>query len=55
MLVGLCRDASIVVRVAAINALGELAAQNPDQAVLDAFLSGPMHQLSDPEAKVNIF
>lgn len=52
MLVGLCRDASIVVRVAAVGALGEVAALRPDRDALDAFLAGPMHQLSDPETKV---
>ncbi|CAH0714396.1 unnamed protein product, partial [Brenthis ino] len=52
MLVGLCRDASIVVRVAAVGALGDAAALRPDRAALDAFLAGPMHQLSDPETKI---
>ncbi|XP_069356527.1 condensin-2 complex subunit D3-L isoform X2 [Maniola hyperantus] len=52
MLVGLCRDASIVVRVAAIAALGELATRRPNDEALDAFLTGPMHQLSDPESKI---
>ncbi|KAL0880882.1 hypothetical protein ABMA27_002063 [Loxostege sticticalis] len=52
ILVGLCRDASIIVRSAAIAALGELVSHSPCDAVFDAFLSGPMHQLSDPENKV---
>ncbi|RVE55138.1 hypothetical protein evm_000036 [Chilo suppressalis] len=52
ILVGLCRDASIIVRSAAISALGELLINLPCDAVFDAFLSGPMHQLSDPENKV---
>lgn len=52
MLVGLCRDASIVVRSSAIAALGEMVGKAPSEASLDAFLTGPMHQLSDPETKV---
>ncbi|XP_072938670.1 condensin-2 complex subunit D3-like [Epargyreus clarus] len=52
MLVGACRDASIVVRVCAITALGELCAARPARAALAAFLCGPLHQLSDPETKV---
>lgn len=52
LLVGLCRDASIIVRSAAIAALGEMVTQIPTEAVFDAFLAGPMHQLSDPENKV---
>ncbi|XP_059046345.1 condensin-2 complex subunit D3-like [Achroia grisella] len=52
ILVGLCRDASILVRSAAITALGELVVQSPSDPMIDAFLSGPMHQLSDPENKV---
>ncbi|CAG9785696.1 unnamed protein product [Diatraea saccharalis] len=52
ILVGLCRDASILVRSAAIGALGEILMSLPCDAVFDAFLSGPMHQLSDPENKV---
>ncbi|XP_050346947.1 condensin-2 complex subunit D3-like [Nymphalis io] len=52
MLVGLCRDASIVVRVSAVGALGDLAARVADRAALDAFLAGPMHRLSDPETKI---
>ncbi|XP_047530074.1 condensin-2 complex subunit D3-like isoform X2 [Vanessa atalanta] len=52
MLVGLCRDASIVVRVSAVGALGELAASAAHRAALDAFLAGPMHRLSDPETKI---
>ncbi|KAI5642712.1 condensin-2 complex subunit D3 isoform X1 [Phthorimaea operculella] len=52
ILVGLCRDASIIVRTGAITALGELAVQRPTAEVFDAFLNGPMRQLSDPETKV---
>ncbi|XP_039751087.1 condensin-2 complex subunit D3-like isoform X2 [Pararge aegeria] len=52
MLVGLCRDASIVVRVAAIAAIGELVTHRPSDEFVDAFLTGPMHQLSDPETKI---
>ncbi|XP_028174411.1 uncharacterized protein LOC114363018 [Ostrinia furnacalis] len=52
ILVGLCRDASILVRSSAISALGELVLHTPCDAVFDAFLLGPMHQLSDPENKV---
>ncbi|KAJ0175566.1 hypothetical protein K1T71_008725 [Dendrolimus kikuchii] len=52
ILVTLCRDASILVRSAAIGCLGELVQQRPAAPVFDAFLSGPMHQLSDPETKV---
>ncbi|XP_041986894.1 condensin-2 complex subunit D3-like isoform X2 [Aricia agestis] len=52
MLVGLCRDASIIVRVAAITALGELLLAAPCDALVDAFLAGPMHQLADPEVKI---
>ncbi|XP_061382352.1 condensin-2 complex subunit D3-like isoform X1 [Danaus plexippus] len=52
MLVGLCRDASIVVRSSAIAALGEMVGKAPSEASLDAFLTGPMHQLSDPETKI---
>ncbi|XP_060803815.1 condensin-2 complex subunit D3 [Amyelois transitella] len=52
ILVGLCRDASILVRSASIAALGEMLCAAPSDALFDAFLSGPMHQLSDPEAKV---
>ncbi|XP_053612287.1 condensin-2 complex subunit D3-like [Plodia interpunctella] len=52
ILVGLCRDASILVRSASVAALGELLCQAPSDALFDAFLSGPMHQLSDPEIKV---
>ncbi|XP_052756211.1 condensin-2 complex subunit D3-like isoform X2 [Galleria mellonella] len=52
ILVSLCRDASILVRSAAITALGELVIQSPSDTMIDAFLSGPMHQLSDPENKV---
>ncbi|XP_045532916.1 condensin-2 complex subunit D3-like [Pieris brassicae] len=51
-LVSLCRDASIVVRGAAVNALADLALNNPTKLSLNAFLTGPMHQLSDPEAKI---
>ncbi|XP_045534582.1 condensin-2 complex subunit D3 [Papilio machaon] len=52
VLISLCRDASIIVRSTAITALGELVTQMPSDELLDAFLTGPMHQLSDPEAKV---
>ncbi|KAM3964157.1 condensin-2 complex subunit D3 [Aphomia sociella] len=52
ILVGLCRDASILVRSAAITALGELVLKSPTDNMFDAFLTGPMHQLSDPENKV---
>ncbi|XP_052739569.1 condensin-2 complex subunit D3 [Bicyclus anynana] len=52
ILMGLCRDASIVVRVAAISALGELVIHQPCEEAIDAFLNGPMHQLSDPETKI---
>ncbi|XP_068632402.1 condensin-2 complex subunit D3-L [Battus philenor] len=52
ILVGMCRDASIIVRTTAITGLSELVMQQPSEALLDAFLTGPMHQLSDPEAKI---
>ncbi|XP_075974745.1 condensin-2 complex subunit D3-like [Anticarsia gemmatalis] len=52
ILVSLCRDASILVRSSAIGALGELVTEKPSEAVFDAFLSGPMHQLSDPENRI---
>lgn len=54
ILVGLCRDASILVRTSAITGLSELLMQKPSDAVVDAFLTGPMNQLSDPEAKVGL-
>lgn len=50
----LCRDASIIVRTSAINALGELLTVRPSEIVLNAFLDGPLHQVSDPETKVPI-
>ncbi|KAJ8737052.1 hypothetical protein PYW07_000323 [Mythimna separata] len=52
ILVGQCRDASIIVRTAAITALGELLIERPSETVLNAFLNGPLHQISDPETKV---
>ncbi|XP_047984801.1 LOW QUALITY PROTEIN: uncharacterized protein LOC125225234 [Leguminivora glycinivorella] len=52
ILVSLCRDASIIVRSAAITSLGEIVVKRPSDDVLDAFLAGPMHQMSDPETKV---
>ncbi|CAB3223489.1 unnamed protein product [Arctia plantaginis] len=52
ILVNLCRDASIIVRTSAISALGDLATNRPSDTVFDAFFAGPMHQLSDPESKV---
>ncbi|XP_063384989.1 uncharacterized protein LOC134671147 [Cydia fagiglandana] len=52
ILVSLCRDASIIVRSAAIASLGEIVVKRPSDDVLDAFLAGPMHQMSDPETKV---
>ncbi|CAG4948586.1 unnamed protein product [Colias eurytheme] len=51
-LVSLCRDASIIVRGAAVNALADVALNNPSELSLNAFLAGPIHQLSDPEAKI---
>ncbi|XP_063534231.1 uncharacterized protein LOC134744376 [Cydia strobilella] len=52
ILVSLCRDASIIVRSAAIASLGEIVVKRPSDDVFDAFLAGPMHQISDPETKV---
>ncbi|XP_063893510.1 condensin-2 complex subunit D3 isoform X2 [Helicoverpa armigera] len=52
VLVNLCRDASIIVRTAAISGLGELVVLRPTDVVVEAFLTGPMHQVTDPEAKV---
>ncbi|XP_047019408.1 condensin-2 complex subunit D3-like isoform X2 [Helicoverpa zea] len=52
VLVNLCRDASIIVRTAAISGLGELVVLQPTDVVVEAFLTGPMHQVTDPEAKV---
>ncbi|KAJ2950008.1 hypothetical protein O0L34_g11345 [Tuta absoluta] len=52
ILVLLCRDASIIVRSGAISAMGELTLQRPIPDVFDAFLLGPLRQLSDPETKV---
>ncbi|XP_061703895.1 uncharacterized protein LOC133515380 [Cydia pomonella] len=52
ILVSLCRDASIIVRTAAIASLGEIVVKRPSDDVFDAFLAGPMHQMSDPETKV---
>ncbi|CAK1540518.1 unnamed protein product [Leptosia nina] len=51
-LVSLCRDASIIVRGTAVNALADVALNNPTETSLNAFITGPMHQLSDPEAKI---
>ncbi|VVD04594.1 unnamed protein product [Leptidea sinapis] len=51
-LVSLCRDASILVRTAAISALSDVAMQKPSEVTITAFLAGPMHQLSDPETKI---
>ncbi|KAJ8721498.1 hypothetical protein PYW07_002273 [Mythimna separata] len=51
-LVSLCRDASIIVRTSAIAALSELLIVRPSEIVLNAFLDGPLHQISDPETKV---
>ncbi|XP_063362383.1 uncharacterized protein LOC134651237 isoform X2 [Cydia amplana] len=52
IIVSLCRDASIIVRSAAIASLGEIVVKRPSDDVFDAFLAGPMHQMSDPETKV---
>ncbi|CAH1646654.1 unnamed protein product [Spodoptera littoralis] len=52
VLVNLCRDASLLVRQAAINAIGELVTVKPSESVIEAFLTGPVHQVSDPESKV---
>ncbi|GBP44638.1 Condensin-2 complex subunit D3 [Eumeta japonica] len=52
VLVSVCRDAAVSVRSAAVAALGERALHNPLPAVFDAFLAGPVRQLSDPETKV---
>ncbi|XP_035433460.2 condensin-2 complex subunit D3 isoform X1 [Spodoptera frugiperda] len=52
MLVSLCRDGSLVVRQAAINAIGDLVTAKPCESVIEAFLAGPVHQVSDPEGKV---
>ncbi|KAH9632355.1 hypothetical protein HF086_010280 [Spodoptera exigua] len=52
VLVSLCRDASLIVRQAAINSLGELVTVKPSESVIEAFLTGPVHQVSDPESKV---
>ncbi|CAH2076405.1 unnamed protein product, partial [Iphiclides podalirius] len=52
ILISLCRDASILVRTSAITGLSEILMQKPCDATVDAFLTGPMNQLSDPEAKV---
>ncbi|KAL4715401.1 hypothetical protein ACJJTC_015172, partial [Scirpophaga incertulas] len=52
ILISLCRDASILVRSAAISAMGEVLLRLPCDSVFDAFFSGPVQQLSDPELKV---
>lgn len=52
VIVGLCRDASIMVRTTAIKSLSELMMMWPDDCTIGAFLAGPLHQLSDPESKV---
>lgn len=54
ILVTQCRDASLIVRLSAITALADLVEKRPSDAVIDAFLTGPMHQLSDPEPKVQV-
>lgn len=55
MLVSLCRDGSLVVRQAAINAIGDLVTAKPCESVIEAFLAGPVHQVSDPEGKVKTY